>query len=147
MIEPLGTLEGDTHVFRVRIYYEDTDVGGVVYYANYLRYAERARTDFLAVLGVAQTRLLAERGVLFVVRECNVRYLQSAHLDDQLEVRTRVERVAGAAIDLSHDFVRDDGTPLNAMTVRVATVRDGRPVRLPDDIRASFENLISSRNR
>lgn len=147
MIEPLGRMEGDTHVFNVRIYYEDTDAGGVVYYANYLRYAERARTDFLAVLGIAQTRLLAERGVLFVVRECNVRYLQSAHLDDGIEVRTRVDRVAGAAIELSHDFVRDDGTHLNAMTVRVATVRDGRPVRLPEDIRASFENLISSRNR
>lgn len=142
MIDAIGTVEGGVHLFPVRIYYEDTDAGGVVYYANYLRYSERARADFLAVLGIGQAKLAAEQGIAFVVRECAVRYLRSARLDDRITVRTTVRALGGATMDLAHAFLCE-GECLTEMTVRVACVRDGRPTRLPAGVREAFGKLVS----
>lgn len=142
MNDAFGTIEDGVHVFRVRIYYEDTDAGGVVYYANYLRYSERARSDFMTALGVGQAKLAVDEGVVFVVRECAVRYLRSAHLDDTVTVRTTVRAIGGATVDLAHEFLRGDEC-LTEMNVRVACVRGGRPTRLPTAIRAAFERLVS----
>ncbi|MGE0801183.1 MAG: tol-pal system-associated acyl-CoA thioesterase [Lautropia sp.] len=125
------------HTIRVRVYYEDTDAGGIVYYANYLKFFERARTDWLRALGVEQ-RILAEQGLIFVVRECALRFDRPARLDDELlvavaiaEPATDVKRVS---LRLAQQAQRaGDGALLAAGSVRIACVepRSGRPAAMP----------------
>ena len=127
------------HVFPVRVYYEDTDASGIVYHANHLRYAERARTEMLRLLGHGQRGLFDRLGLAFSVRHCEIEYLAPARLDDTLEVHTSLLRVNGASLRLQQSIRRDD-TELARLHLRIACVnRDGRPARLPDDIRSAFE--------
>ena len=127
---------GRDHVFPVRVYYEDTDAGGVVYYANYLRFAERARTELLRAIGIDHRTLLAEDGLMFAVRRCEADYVKPARLDDLLEVRTRFAEATGASFWLEQEVCRDDET-LAEMKLRLVCLRaDGRPARLPDALRA-----------
>lgn len=125
----------------VRIYYEDTDAGGVVYYANYLKFAERARTDLLRILGIEQSHLSDEAGLFFVVRRCAADFLRPARLDDGLEIHTGVTDVKGASVDMNQS-VRRNGDELVRMEVRIACMKradPGRPARIPQEIRAAFE--------
>ena len=92
-----GKLDGGVHVFPVRVYYEDTDAGGVVYYANYLKFAERARTEMMHLLDAGYRDLITARTVAFAVRRCEVDFLAPARLDDVLEVRTSVTETGGAS--------------------------------------------------
>ncbi len=92
--------------FPVRIYYEDTDSGGVVYYANYLKYMERARTEWLRSLGFEQDRLVEEEGVIFAVRSVTMDYNLPARFNDRLEVTTRLERLGRASITLLQEIRR-----------------------------------------
>src|SRR5579871_1332352 len=92
--------EGRTHVWPVRVYFEDTDAGGVVYYANYLKFAERARTEILRGGGFDHVRLSAEHGVQIVVRSCNVEFIAPARLDEALEVRSRIVTMGGASFTI-----------------------------------------------
>ena len=85
------------HVFFVRVYYEDTDAGGVVYHSNYLRFAERARTEFLREAGIDHITQMAENGLMFAVRRCEAEYVKPAQLDDALEIRTRCLEATGAS--------------------------------------------------
>jgi acyl-CoA thioester hydrolase len=145
MGDAAGTLDGATHVFPVRVYYEDTDAGGVVYYANYLKFAERARTDLLRVLGLEQSRLAAEEAIVFAVRRCSVDYLRPARLDDQLQVHTRLLGLGGATLDVEQRILRA-GVELVRMRVSVASVRPagrGRPVRIPATLRAALAQLVN----
>jgi len=124
--------------FSVRVYYEDTDAAGIVYYANYLKFAERARSEWLR----DQTKSLRVDGSLFVVRRCEIDYRQAARLDDLLEVETRVMGFAGATVDLEQT-VRRDGAELVAMKVKLACVNSaGRPARLPPVLRAALAILL-----
>ncbi|WP_339950250.1 tol-pal system-associated acyl-CoA thioesterase [uncultured Albimonas sp.] len=128
------------HRLTVRVYYEDTDLAGVVFYANYLRYYERGRSDALRELGVDQSALKAA-GVVFVVRRIEVDYLAPARFEDLLEVATRVETLKGASATMLQE-VRRDGRVLNRARVSVACMTlDGRPVRLPPEARAAMERL------
>lgn len=141
MNEAMGTMHGGIHVFPVRVYYEDTDAGGVVYYANYLRFAERARTDLLRILGVEQSRLAGDEGLVFVVRRCAADFLRPARLDDGLEIHTGVVDVKGASVELNQS-VRRNGDELVRMDVRIACMKrtdPGRPARIPKAIRTAFE--------
>ncbi len=151
MVEPAVTaptpvpMDGD-HVYRVRIYYEDTDAGGIVYYANYLKFAERARTELLRHLGVEQARLMSGDGIAFAVRHLSADYLRPARLDDLLEVHTRIVKVGGASLQLKQ-AVRRDGADLVRFEVRLACLAlsgRGRPVPLPRDLRASLEDFHHS---
>jgi acyl-CoA thioester hydrolase len=136
-----GFIEAGTHVFPLRVYYEDTDAAGIVYYANYLKFAERARTELLRYLEVEQTRLSAEQDVGFVVRRCEVDYLAPARLDDSLEVHTRLLEVGGASFQGKQVVKRGD-TELVKLAVRLACVRsNGRPTRLPRPLRDSLEQM------
>ncbi len=123
--------------FPVRVYYEDTDAGGVVYHANYLRYAERARTEFLRAGGVEQREMRETEDVAFVVRRCTIDYRAPAVLDDALEVVTRITGVRGAALEAVQEVVRRGETePLVVLDLVIAGVNGrGRPVRLPQRIR------------
>jgi len=119
------------HVLPVRVYYEDTDAGGIVYHAAYLRFAERGRTEFIRALGVDQHRLRAETGLGFAVARLAIDYLKPARLDDMLEVHTEAARARGASADFVQTVLRD-GETLARLDVRVACIdAAGRPARLP----------------
>ena len=130
------------HVFRVRVYYEDTDAGGIVYYANYLKFAERARTELLRRTGRQQFDLLREQGIGFTVRSCRAEYLAPARLDDILEVRSTVNEVLGASMRLSQRIYRGERL-LCDLRFRIAAMnREGRPARIPKDIRDTLAPRI-----
>lgn len=119
----------------VRVYWEDTDAGGVVYYANYLKFLERARSEWLRALGLSQVELAQRDGVVFVVRHVAVEYLAPARFDDSLEVRSVPEELGGASLTLAQEVVRGDSLLLTAR-VRIACVRsaDFKPVRIPPHV-------------
>ncbi|MFN3883149.1 MAG: tol-pal system-associated acyl-CoA thioesterase [Rhodocyclaceae bacterium] len=116
----------------VRVYYEDTDAGGVVYYANYLKYLERGRTEFIRALGIAQRALAREEGIAFAVRSLTVEYLKPAVLDDELDVTTAVETLGRAQVGFAQTIRRGEETLLTAK-VRVACLdlAKGRAIALP----------------
>jgi len=119
---------------RIRVYYEDTDAGGIVYYANYLRYFERARTDWLRAVGAVHTELDASHGLVFVVRDLAVDYIAPARLDDELVVDVRVLEARRATMRLAQCARRaGEERPLVLSSVRVAAIdrSTGRPVGLP----------------
>jgi acyl-CoA thioester hydrolase len=130
--------KGGAFVHPVRVYYEDTDTAGVVYYANYLRFAERGRTEALRELGIEQ-RLMTERdGVQFVVRRVTADFRQPARLDDALEVVTRTTDVRGASLTMEQ-VIRRGAETLVTLSVDICAVgsggaQAGRPVRLPDKV-------------
>lgn len=124
-----------THDWQVRVYYEDVDLAGIVYYANYFRYIERARTEWVRGLGIDQARLKAEEGIVFAVRHLEAEYLAPARFDDLLVVRTGVLSAAGARIVLGQDVWRGEARLLAARVTLVALGAQGRPVRLPGALR------------
>lgn len=117
----------------VRVYYEDTDAGGVVYHTGYIRYFERARTEWLRALGFSQANLAEEVGVLFTVVELTMRFVKPARLDDLLQVGARAEDVGGASLLFAQQVHNAAGELLADGTVRVACVdaRTLKPRRLP----------------
>jgi acyl-CoA thioester hydrolase len=126
-----GAIVAGEHRLAVRVYYEDTDAVGVVYHANYLRFAERGRTEMLRCLGLEHGGLRARLGLAFTVRRCVVDYLAPARLDDRLEVRTGLARIGGASLDLEQRILMQDRL-LVRMDVRLALVSPAlRAVRLP----------------
>jgi acyl-CoA thioester hydrolase len=137
-------VRGVVHRFPVRVYYEDTDAAGIVYYANYLKFAERARSEWLRELGAEETRALRASGLVFVVRRCAIDYRQPARLDDLLEVETHVTGAAGATLDLLQ-IVRRGAADLVAMTVTLACVNSaGRPARLPAALRTALATVLQA---
>jgi acyl-CoA thioester hydrolase len=124
------------HQFAVRVYYEDTDLAGIVYYANYLRFIERARTEWVRTLGIDQT-LLRDRGIVFAVRRVEADYLAPARFDDLLTVETAVAVTRGASIVLHQVILRDGARLFDARVTLVAMDTDGRPHRLPEALRAA----------
>ncbi|MDX1710537.1 MAG: tol-pal system-associated acyl-CoA thioesterase [Rhodovibrionaceae bacterium] len=139
-----GRIENGEHHFRLRVYYEDTDAGGIVYHSNYLKYAERARTEMLRLTGIGQRDLLARDGLAFAVRSLSIDFLRPARLDDELAVRSRLTERGAASMTILQRIVRADGQSgdeedLTLLTVRVACVRtDGRPTRIPAEVREGF---------
>lgn len=127
----------EPHRFAIRVYYEDTDAGGVVYYANYLKFCERARTEWLRDFGFDHSRLLAEAGLVFVVARFEARYRRPAILDDLLVVETRVEGLSRARATLAQTVLRGEET-LVAAVCELALVDRAtlRPARWPDALRA-----------
>ena len=142
-----GSIEDGTHVLAIRIYYEDTDAAGIVYYASYLKFAERARTEMLRLAGVKQSEITARHGTAFAVRDCKVEYERPARLDDLIEVRSRLMDL-GAATVKAEQVITRDRVPLVRLDVRIACVReDGRPARIPQAVRAALETYCQSREQ
>lgn len=127
-----------THIFDLRVYYEDTDLAGIVYYANYLKFIERARSEWVRSVGVDQVRLRDETGVVFAVRRIEADYHAPARFDDVVQVQTRVIKVSGARIVLSQDVVRDGTLLFASLVTLVALSTSGKPARLPADVRQSL---------
>ncbi len=126
----------DAFVWPVRIYYEDTDAGGVVYYANYLKFMERARTEWLRVLGFEQNELREQHGILFIVNHVSVDFRRPGRFNDQLQVSVRIQRRRRASLDLIQEVKRLPDEVLCAGRVRIACVDAGtlRPRPMPDDV-------------
>jgi acyl-CoA thioester hydrolase len=146
MIEPpMGHCHGGVHIFAARIYYEDTDAGGVAYHTSYLRLAERARTEMMRCAGFSHRELLERFEVLFALRRCTVDFRLPARLDDALEVRTRVARVAGASFEGRQLILRDALPLVKVATTLACIAADGRPVRLPAAVRSAPEDLCTTK--
>jgi acyl-CoA thioester hydrolase len=124
-----------THRLPLRVYYEDTDAAGIVYYANYLRFIERGRTEFVRARGVDQRALREAEGIVFAVRHVEADYLAPARLDDELEVETSIESVGGARITMRQEVFRDGQKLFSALVVLVALTDAGQATRLPANIR------------
>ena len=138
-----GAIDAGEHRLPVRVYYEDTDAAGMVYYANYLRFAERGRTEMIRCLEVEHGALSARYGLTFAVRRCGIDYLAPARLDDRLEVRTRIVRVGGASLDLEQRIFRAERL-LVRMEVRLALLSSAlRATRLPAALLGALSALRS----
>jgi acyl-CoA thioester hydrolase len=124
--------------FPIRVYYEDTDAGGVVYYANYLKFAERARTEVLRSAGLNQIDLLEKEGIGFVVRHVSIDYLKPAKLDDLLDVETMLETMGKASLTLRQSITRDK-LVLATLSVKLVVVnRQFEVVRISDNLKEKF---------
>jgi acyl-CoA thioester hydrolase len=121
----------------IRVYYEDTDFSGRVYHASYLRFLERGRTEWLRGHGFAHKEIAEQSGIMFAVRKLHIEYAAPALMDDLLYVETRVEKLRGASIEFRQRIVRSD-QKLATATVLVATIRDGRPTRIPEPLRRLY---------
>jgi acyl-CoA thioester hydrolase len=137
-----GAIIDGAHVMRLRVYYEDTDFSGVVYHANYLRFMERGRSNFLRLLGADQRALFAAAGeeapgFAFVVRSMQLEFFKPALMDDVLVIETRAGEVKGASITLMQRVLRGDDTLVEAQ-VRVAFVSQGRARPIPKALREAF---------
>ncbi|GAB2904019.1 tol-pal system-associated acyl-CoA thioesterase [Uliginosibacterium flavum] len=128
-------------VWPVRVYYEDTDAGGVVYYANYLRFCERARTERLRALGVDQPQLLAEQNIVFVVSRVEADYLKGAELDDALSVISTVISIGAATLRFQQRVMRGEERLFEGLfTIACVDWKRRRAVRIPDALRSIFES-------
>lgn len=131
-LNPASIPPDGRHRYAIRVYYEDTDAGGIVYHANYLRYAERARTEALRDLGVPHAELVARFGLMFVVRGLEAEYQRPARLDEALVVETEVLAVGGATVRLRQSVREQGGAVCATLLVRLAAVgAGGKPGRIP----------------
>jgi acyl-CoA thioester hydrolase len=135
---------GYVHTFSVRVYYEDTDAEGIVYYANYLKFTERGRTELLREMGAEHPALLHQDKVIFAVRHCAADYLKPARLDDLLDVHSRVLEVGGASIVFDQRVVRGE-EELAVLRVKIASVSvGGRATRIPALLRERLSAICNT---
>lgn len=127
-----------THIFPIHVYYEDTDLAGIVYYANYLKYIERARTEWVRELGVDQVALKADEGLVFAVRRVEADYLSPAKFDDDLTVETRLKALTGARIVVEQVVKRGQEVLFEAVVTIVTLSATGHPARLPAVLRRNL---------
>ncbi|VVD96464.1 tol-pal system-associated acyl-CoA thioesterase [Pandoraea terrigena] len=140
-----GMADFDT-CWSIRVYYEDTDAGGVVFYANYLKFFERARTEWLRSLGIEQLELARHTGMIFIVRATALDYLAPARLDDHLTVKSRIERIGGASVDFHQEAWRDAPDGSSELLVR-GSIKIGcvgadtlRPGKIPMNVRLAMQS-------
>ena len=127
-----------THRFALRVYYEDTDLAGIVYYANYLKFIERGRSEWVRTLGIDQARLRAEAGIVFAVRRVEADYLRPARFDDLLEVETALEALTPARLVLRQRVLRGAEVLFDSRVTLVALTEAGRAGRLPEGVRRAL---------
>ncbi|MGH1455336.1 MAG: tol-pal system-associated acyl-CoA thioesterase [Alphaproteobacteria bacterium] len=130
---------------NIRVYYEDTDAGGVVYNANYLKFAERGRTEFLRETGFQSSSLHEEHGTIFVVRHVEIDYLKPAHLDDVLELRTSIEALRNSSFTMRQQVFKDGGLITDMHVVLVCVdVDQYSAVRIPEGVKSAFQGFVES---
>ena len=129
----------ETFYHSVKVYYEDTDAGGVVYYANYLKYLERARTEALATIGLSNLQIKEKFGALIIVKSCNIEYKKSAHLEDQLVIRSFVKSVTKTSFFMNQFITKGESLIAEAQVHLVFINEKGKPVKVPDVIFDNFK--------
>ena len=143
-----GRIDGETHVLPIRVYYEDTDFAGYVYHANYLKFCERGRSDFIRLLGIDHQGVAAakmgEPGV-FVVRHIEIDYLKPAQVDEVLEVVTRCAHIGGASLVLAQEVRRGETAVARARVTVVLVSPSGKPQRIGALIRSALERFVNQR--
>lgn len=130
-----------THSHAVRVYYEDTDLAGIVYYANYLKFIERGRSEWVRERGVDQTALKSDQGIVFAVRKVDADYLKPARFDDELQVTTELLALGGARIELRQEVWRGADRLFTAHVVLVCLADTGQPARIPPEVRAALQPI------
>jgi acyl-CoA thioester hydrolase len=127
------------HRFPIRVYFEDTDAGQVVYHASYLRFAERGRTEMLRDLGYPHTQLIERHGLIFVLARIEIDYLSPGRLDEALTVVSKIVHIGRSSVRMSQDITAEDGTARAKLLVRLVAVnKEGRPSALPEEFLAHF---------
>ena len=124
---------------RVKVYYEDTDSGGVVYYANYLKFLERARTEALVNIGLSNKKIKENFGALIIVKSCNIQYIKSAHLEDELNIRSFVKSITKTSFLMNQIVTRQDDLIAEAQVHLVFVNEKGKPLKIPDKIFDNFK--------
>jgi acyl-CoA thioester hydrolase len=138
-----GRIEGGVHVLPLRIYYEDTDAQGIVYYANWMRFLERGRTELLRLLGLQHSALRAEKGLNWVVRRCTIDYLKPARLDECIDIVTSCGELRGASLEMIQKARRGEELLVHAELLVACMGEDGRPVRLPPHVRTALREVVA----
>ena len=124
---------------KLKIYYEDTDSGGVVYYANYLKFLERARTEALFSIGYSNKKIQNEFNSLIIVKSCNIEYKKSAHLEDELTVRSFVKSITKTSFFMNQIITKNNDIIAEAQVHLVFVDDKGKPVKIPDEIYSKFK--------
>ena len=115
----------------IKVYYEDTDVGGVVYYSNYLKFLERARTEMINSIGLSNNKLFAEWKTLIIVKSCNIDYLSPARLEDRLQIFSSIESFNKASFVMNQNIKKDDNLIVKAKLKLVTVNQKGKPIKIP----------------
>jgi len=139
----MGRFDGKKHILPMRVYYEDTDVSGIVYHANYLRYMERGRSEFLRLAGVHHMVMMSgEEPVAWTIRRIEIDYARPARLDDALEIVTRYRTLAGARIT-GEQWIKRAGVDLVTAKIEAALITmTGKPRRIPEDVREKLKDFL-----
>ena len=124
---------------KVKVYYEDTDSGGVVYYANYLKFLERARTEALASLGFSNQKIKEEFGALIIVKSCNIEYKKSAYLEDELSIRSFIKSITKTSFSMNQFISREEDLIVEAKIHLVFIDEKGKPIKIPDSLFQDFK--------
>ena len=143
---PSGRIEDGRHILPLRVYYEDTDAQGIVYYANWLRFLERGRTELLRALGLEHSALRAESGLNWVVRRCTIEYLKPARLDETIDVVTGCGALRGASLDMIQEARRGDDLLVHAELLVACMGNSGRPMRIPAEARTALGTVATGRD-
>ena len=124
---------------NVKVYYEDTDAGGVVYYANYLKYLERARTEALSTIGLSNLQIKDKFGALIIVKSCNIEYKKSAHLEDELSIRSFIKSVTKTSFFMNQIITKGEIVIIESQICLVFVNEKGKPVKVPQIIYDNFK--------
>ena len=129
----------DNFFHTVKVYYEDTDSGGIVYYANYLKFLERARTEALFSIGYSNQKIKDQFNSLIIVKSCNIEFKKTAHLEDELNIRSFVKSISKTSFFMNQIVTRDDNEIVNAQIHLVFVNNDGKPTKIPNEIYSKFK--------
>ena len=124
---------------KLKVYYEDTDSGGVVYYANYLKFLERARTEALYSIGYSNKKVKYDFDALIIVKACNIEYKKSAHLEDELNIRSFVKSITKTSFFMNQIITRDEDIIVEAQVHLVFVDKKGKPIKIPEEIYTKFK--------
>ena len=124
---------------NVKVYYEDTDAGGVVYYANYLKYLERARTEALSTIGLSNLQIKDKYGALIIVKSCNIEYKKSAYLEDELKIRSFVKSITKTSFFMNQIITKGEVIIVEAQVHLVFINKENKPVKIPEEIFSKFK--------
>ena len=129
----------DNFFFTLKVYYEDTDSGGVVYYANYLKFLERARTEALFAIGFSNKKIQDDFNSLIIVKSCNIDYKKPARLEDELKIRSFVKSITKTSFFMNQIISKDDEIIVEAKVHLVFVGKDGKPIKIPEKIFSKFK--------
>ena len=128
---------------NVKVYYEDTDAGGIVYYANFLKYLERARTEALSNIGLSNTKIRNDFGTLIIVKSCNIEYKKSAYLEDNLQIKSFINSTSKTSLIMKQSIFKDKELIVEAQIHLVFINEKSKPVKIPEKILTEFKPYIS----